>query len=716
MFSFLSAQRSSMFVKISSGLPASITSPFTSSPSICSSRLFAAFLLSLLSTASFAQSEPSKSVERYTVTATRPYYDEALSRIFSQFEFDKSSLVSPLHTNDVLLQSPSVSLNGQGGQIQSISVRGYSRWRIQTLLDGVPIVSDRRAGSSVGFIPPDFISSATVLPGAASTYLGSGAIGGAVNLHLESLQEPYLKVGYSSNQQMKALSYAGSSAAGTSKNGANGEEKSGVTDWNISYRSANNGEDANGNTLFDQFEQTGLFLRHRPENSIIKEAWTLYSNNNDIGKSSSDYPASRRTIYPDNTHWLGKITFEDNLFAGNIWWHKSTLDTSVLRPGSRINDSENKAFDYGFNINTDTQLEDWDLNWQLQVSGREGVVADEREFTLTPSEIVLPDTAPSDFSLGSFQSDLAYEVRTLDASEVNTAAVVDASRQWQSFSLAIGTRVDWQRQSDDSSGSTTHPNNAQPNNAQPNEAQPSRSQSTTNFSGYLGANYQLSPYWSASVYVSSAFRNPSLTERFFAGETPRGTVLGSTQLETEQALNKQLTLAYSAKHIQGSIEVFHQQIDNYIERITVAEDVLQYANLDSATIEGVSYQVSWQSQDSTLDARLSGMWISGEDNFGNTIADIPANNQRLDVGVNWQDTRFFTVLSYRASKTDIADGERALSDVFTLDIGADWQLSERVQLQASWSNLTNQHYYTSADDKAAFAQGESVQLAITYQL
>ncbi|MHC6646220.1 TonB-dependent receptor [Alteromonas sp. HB246098] len=690
-----------MFFEISSGLPASVTSPCTSSPSICPSRFFAAFLLSLLTTPSFAQSEPSNSVERYTVTATRPYYDEALSRIFPQYEFDKSSLVSPLHTNDVLLQSPSVSLNGQGGQIQSIGVRGYSRWRIQTLLDGVPIVSDRRAGSSVGFIPPDFISSATVLPGAASTYLGSGAIGGAVNLQLESMQEPYLRVGYSSNQQMKAVSYAGSS-----KNGANGTEKPGVTDWNISYRSANNGEDASGNILFDQFEQTGVFLRHRPENSIIKEAWTLYSNNKDIGKSSSDYPESRRTTYPNNIHWLGKIAFEDNLYAGNIWWHKSTLDTSVLRPESRINDSENKAFDYGFNINTDSQLKGWDLNWQFQLSGREGVVANEREFTLTPAESLPANATPLGITTSTVEPEFAYEVRTLDASEINTAAVVDASRQWQSFSVAIGTRVDWQRQSDDSGASAT----------QPNDVQPSRSQSTTNFSGYLGANYQLSPYWAASLYVSSAFRNPSLTERFFAGETPRGTVLGSTQLETEQALNKQLTVAYRAKHIQGSIEVFHQQIDNYIERITVAEDVLQYANLDSATIEGASYQVSWQSQDSILDARLSGMWISGEDNLGNTIADIPANNQRLDVGVNWQASRFFTVLSYRASKTNIADGERALSDVFTLDIGANWQLSEDMQLQASWSNLTNQHYYTSADDKAAFAQGESVQLAITYQL
>ena len=693
LFSFLFASKSSAFVKRPSGKPVSTTLLiFSLSP------VWSTLSLSLLSVPSFAQGEPYSELERYTVTAIRPNYDETLSLIFPQYEFDKSSLVAPLNTNDVLLQSPSVSLNGQGGQIQSISIRGYSRWRIQTLLDGVPIVSDRRAGSSIGFVPPDFIASATVLPGAASTYLGSGAIGGAVNLHFGEIQTPHLRVGYSSNQQMKALSYAGSTRHADNSNSLTEESK---TDWNISYRSADNGEDANGNSLLDQFEQTGLFLRHRPEDSVIKEAWTLYSDNNDIGKSSSDFPESRITTYPDNTHWLGKIAFESHLFTGNVWWHKSSLDTSVLRPESRINDSENKAFDYGFNISTDTHLKDWDLNWQLQVTGRDGVVADEREFTLTLKESALPDTTPPSFIINAFEPELAYEVRTLDASEITSAAVADASRQWQSLSLALGARVDWQRQSDDSGANTFQSSTAKTN---------------INLSGYLGANYQLSQHWAAGMYVSSAFRNPSLTERFFAGETPRGTVLGSLKLETEQALNMQASVAYSSEQLQGSIEVFNQKIDNYIERIMVAEDVLQYSNLDSATIEGVSYQLSWQSHNDALDARLSGMWISGEDDLGNSIADIPANSQRLDLGVQWQAMRLFAVFAYRASKTDIADGERALDEVFTLDMGADWQLNERIQLQASWRNLTNQQYYTSADDKAAFAQGESVQLAITYLL
>lgn len=648
---------------------------------VTSSGLCAGLFFSFVSPLSLAQHADISQLERYTVTATRPYYDETLSRIFPQYQFDKSHLVTPLHTNELLLQAPSVSLNGQGGQIQSISIRGYSRWRIQTLLDGVPIVSDRRAGSSIGFVPPEFITSVFVLPGAASTYLGSGALGGAVNLQLDATENPYLNVGYSSNQQMKTLSY---------------KDSVGNTDWNIAYRNANKGEDANGALLFDQFEQAGLFLRHRPESGFIKEAWTLYSDNNNIGKSSSDYPLNRISTYPDNTHWLGKLTVGADNYTGSIWWHQSYLETSVLRPQSRINDSENKALDYGFDIKTKGNWQDWWFNWQLQVSGREGVEADEKEFSLTAIPVEQGHGPDSIALLEERAPALAYEVSTLNANEINAAGIVDASRQWNSTSLALGARVDWQRQSD---------------NTGTNE-----NVTATNLSGYIGVNYQLAKRWATSLYVSSAFRNPSLTERFFAGETPRGTVIGSTKLQTESALNSQATFAYNSEQLQGAIDVFYQQIDNYIERQAIADDVLQYANLDSATIKGLSYQLSWQSKVNNIDATLSGAWVNGRDELGNAIADIPADNHRLNVGMTLGSARFFTMVVYRANKSDVAEGERTLDDVITLDVGGSWRMNERIVLQASWENLTNQRYYTSTDDKAPFAQGKSIQLALTYLL
>ncbi|MEO9946793.1 TonB-dependent receptor [Paraglaciecola sp.] len=644
-------------------------------------------------------------LERYTVTAQRPYYNQTLNSIFPQLSYDKSNLVGSPHINDILLQAPSVNLNGQGGQIQNINIRGFSRWRIQSLLDGVPIVSDRRAGASVGFVPPSFIQGVAVTPGAASTYLGSGAMGGAVDLLLSYNTQANLQVGWSSNQEAQDYSYA---------------DYAGNTDWNLSYRKGNNGSDAQGNTLFDKFEQTALFIRHRPENGVLKEAWTLYSDNSDIGKSSSDFPEDRVTTYPENTHWLGKMSFAfSNIFSNdpsstelisNLWWHQSTLDTHILRPEDRINESESEALDFGFNVGSDARINNWQVNWQVQLMGRAGVIIDERELTLVSSATeLLIDESPvgesSDLTESSFIPELAYELRTLDASETTVAGIADASCTFGATSLAFGGRLDWQQQSNNADDVTS-----------------------TNVSGFIGASHTLSPQWAASVYLSSAFRNPSLTERYFSGETPRGTVLGDVHLDTEQATNLQASLSYKSSGLKGSVEVFHQKINHYIERTRVSEDVEIYSNLDSATISGISYQLDWQQSQAAIKsqntvpekgywfAQLNGAWIDGEDNHGSAIADISPNSQRLTLGYEVSELRLFSTLVYRASKRDIADGERALDNVTTLDIGAAWQFNPRTSVQASWRNLTNQQYYVSADDKAAFAQGESVQLALTFLL
>ncbi|CAA0364016.1 exported hypothetical protein [Alteromonas infernus] len=55
------------------------------------SGLCAGLFFSFVSPLSFAQHADISQLERYTVTATRPYYDESLSRIFPQYQFDKKS-------------------------------------------------------------------------------------------------------------------------------------------------------------------------------------------------------------------------------------------------------------------------------------------------------------------------------------------------------------------------------------------------------------------------------------------------------------------------------------------------------------------------------------------------------------------------------------------------------------------------------------------------
>ena len=91
--------------------------------------------------------------------------------------------VSPGRTvADWIASLPGVTLNGQGGLLQGYSVRGFSRWRIRTEVVGVPIITDRRAGNSVSFLPPDLLAGTTVQRGPGSSLYGSGAMGAVISL------------------------------------------------------------------------------------------------------------------------------------------------------------------------------------------------------------------------------------------------------------------------------------------------------------------------------------------------------------------------------------------------------------------------------------------------------------------------------------------------------------------------------------------------------
>ena len=124
-----------------------------------------------------------------------------------------------------------VSLNGQGGQFQSYAVRGFSRARIRTEVDGIPIITDRRAGNSISFIAPDLFSDVTVLKGPSSTIYGSQALGGVVSLNTQMSEQSTIKLEGKKNNSFKGLTV---------------KHKQDDLALGIAYQSANNDNAANG--------------------------------------------------------------------------------------------------------------------------------------------------------------------------------------------------------------------------------------------------------------------------------------------------------------------------------------------------------------------------------------------------------------------------------------------------------------------------------------
>lgn len=72
---------------------------------------------------------------------------------------------------DIIVSAPGADINGQGGLFQSYNIRGFSRARIKTEVNGVPIISDRQAGNSISFIPPELIYGVYLQKGQALRYM-----------------------------------------------------------------------------------------------------------------------------------------------------------------------------------------------------------------------------------------------------------------------------------------------------------------------------------------------------------------------------------------------------------------------------------------------------------------------------------------------------------------------------------------------------------------
>ncbi len=127
-------------------------------------------------------------LEEITVSGVKDPRSGSLISSGSSRLVSPTDLVTPaFSTGELVARLAGVASNGQGGLFQSFSMRGFSRSRIRTEISGVPIISDRRAGNSLSFLPETFIENIRADMGPASSLYGSGAMGGVISA---SLREP----------------------------------------------------------------------------------------------------------------------------------------------------------------------------------------------------------------------------------------------------------------------------------------------------------------------------------------------------------------------------------------------------------------------------------------------------------------------------------------------------------------------------------------------
>ncbi len=578
------------------------------------------------------------------------------------------SVGEPGSVLDAVVEIPGVSQNGQAGLFQVVSVRGVARQRVLTMLDGVRLTSERRAGVSASFIDPLLLGELDVLRGPASTYYGSGALGGALQLLPRNFEAWSAQVGYRSQGDEASLLAAW-----------------GSSNWSLAtaYRSADDSETAEGERLFSSFEQGGFSIRRAfGGESLSSSLRLLGSRGTDIGKASNRFP-ERVTVYPREEHFIARWETRGAAdWRARVYVHPHELETDASRPGQRQL-VVNETFDYGGGYEHRLPLSKrFDGRAGIELFGREGVDARER-------------------GLDSAGVPIGEEIRSLaNASKRESAAYAVINTSWRKLRLELGGRYTHDRQRN-GLGS----------------ARLSTSESAT--SGFFGLAVDVSPSVSVLANVGSGLRFPSLSERFFTGTSGRGVIVGEPSLESERSLSRELSLRFYSRHLFLQLAAYRNEIDDYIERINVSPDVRTFRNLTSGTLEGLELEgaadfvdVPWGDK---LHLRFGAHRIRGESDLGVPLADVPADRLQLTTEQLWGPWTLRLRSEWRFEKTAAGPSEVETPSAVLVGLQVGRRFGERLRLAVEGRNLFDELYLPSADDEAPYAPGRSLGLVVSYR-
>jgi iron complex outermembrane receptor protein len=577
-----------------------------------------------------------------------------------------SSVVRPLDSSapvasvtELLSTAPAVAENGQGGLFRTYSVRGIARQRVLTLVAGIRVVGDRRAGVSASFVDPLLIERAEVLRGPASSLYGSGALGGVVNLFARRFDRAAVEVGWSGEGDESWALAAGAA---------------GQASWALAGRRAGESETPDGELLNSGFRQlSGTLWRSWRRNDLEVDLELVAALGRDIGKANTDFPR-RRTDYPAEEHLVARLAVRRaGRWSLDLAVHPNSLDTTVTEGGGGGSELTNRAFD----LTASFQRR---LGSPGKPSGRIGLEYFGRQ-DVTSREVAYAASGAA-----------AAEERALDgASEGELGLFAAWERRLGAALVSAGGRL---------------ARNRQANAGRPNVED-------TAATGFVGVVAPLAAGLELVANVGTGLRFPSLSERFFSGTTGRGTAVGNLDLAPERSLGLDGGLRWWGRSWYVAAFAFRTEIDDYIERLELEPDVATFVNLAAGRIEGLELEAFvLPTRGSKLD--LGGHIMSGRSQDGSALADVPAD--RLFIGLSSERGRWQGRLrwEHRAAKSDPGSGEKSIPSADLLSAALGVGLWPGLELTLSARNLLDETYFSSADRKSAPAAGRSVSLALRW--
>lgn len=432
----------------------------------------------------------------------------------------------------------------------------------------------------------------------------------------------------------------------------------------IIHQRRNDQDAPDGTRLNTSFEQTSFNIQRTAETqSTLHNTTLLFSEGQDIGKSNSDFPV-RVTSYPTERHLFASHEME-NESLGRLtgWLHSQKLKTKTLREGAR-SDVDTSVLDYGFRFEKDAlTTTDHQLHWGLDLFGRDDFETKEND---------------------------ASTLR--DGSELELGAYFDGEQMLGNWSLGYGLRMLHGRSSADD---------------QPDF-------DTTELLGHASIRWQSDPRFSWRFTTHRATTLPTVSQLFFTGITGRGEVVGNDSLDAEDAWIYEYRAESSLRKMSFSLSAFFMDIDSFINKVSVTEDLDTFINADGGEVYGFTGELAVDLNPVRLEAGFN--TLRGELDNGEAMRDIPASQAMLRA--RWSLTSGVAAIEIaQRFRSDRVTDDNRKEDARSL-VNASYQhdFNDRLKLTIFGRNLLDELYFVSGDDKSTFGSERSLGISVDIYL
>jgi outer membrane receptor protein involved in Fe transport len=250
-----------------------------------------------------------------------------------------------------------------------------------------------------------------------------------------------------------------------------------------------------------------------------------------------------------------------------------------------------------------------------------------------------------------------------------------------------------------------------------------RSHDSTALSGFASVTAGSFRGFSLTGQVSSGFRDPTLSDRYYRGPTGRGYITGNPDLEPETSLQFDAALRYAGSRFRWAFYAFHYRITDLVERYETTKDNFFYRNRGQARIRGIALE-GQADLGAGYTLELAGQITRGvawdDDVAGSPEAstdDIPAENVSLQLRKQFT-PKLFVQGRVGAYAVDDRPGpsEVRMPGYTVVDVSAGFRFNKNLDLRLVGRNLLDQSYYASPNPRWVWAPGASVLVtaSVTY--